>query len=98
MQSCIPTGVGSEQLRARWDALPEPARQYLRCAISGDVPTTRTARLKHDGFMRTAPNSRRSAEIDQGASLRWLAECVCFPYGFVGDSIQWEPFVFRPTS
>ena len=30
------------------------------------------------------------AEIDQGASLRWLAEMVWFPYGFAGDSIRWE--------
>jgi len=29
-------------------------------------------------------------EIDQGASLRWLAEAVSFPYAFVGDAIQWE--------
>jgi hypothetical protein len=31
----------------------------------------------------------RGAEIDQGASLRWLAECAWFPYAFVGDSIEW---------
>jgi hypothetical protein len=31
------------------------------------------------------------AEIDQGSRLRWLAECVWFPYGFVGDEIQWDP-------
>ncbi len=30
-------------------------------------------------------------EIDQGASLRWLAEAVWFPYAFVGDAIRWEP-------
>jgi Family of unknown function (DUF6544) len=29
-------------------------------------------------------------EIDQGASLRWLAENVWFPYAFVGDLIRWE--------
>jgi hypothetical protein len=29
-------------------------------------------------------------EIDQGASLRWLAEAVWFPYAFVGDAIRWE--------
>src|SRR3990172_7691540 len=33
----------------------------------------------------------RSAEIDQAARLRWLAECVWFPYGFVGKAIQWDP-------
>ena len=33
----------------------------------------------------------RSPEIDQGARLRWLAECVWLPYGFVGDGIAWEP-------
>jgi hypothetical protein len=30
-------------------------------------------------------------EIDQGALLRWLAEAVWFPYGFVGERIRWEP-------
>jgi hypothetical protein len=29
-------------------------------------------------------------EIDQGASLRWLAEAVWFPYAFVGDAIRWQ--------
>ncbi len=30
-------------------------------------------------------------EMDQGASLRWLAEAMWFPYAFVGDGICWEP-------
>jgi hypothetical protein len=30
------------------------------------------------------------AEIDQGSKLRWLGEAVWFPYGLVGDQIQWE--------
>jgi hypothetical protein len=30
-------------------------------------------------------------EIDQGASLRWLAEAVWFPYAFAGDAISWQP-------
>jgi hypothetical protein len=30
------------------------------------------------------------AQIDQGASLRWLAECAWFPYAFVGDAIEWQ--------
>ena len=30
-------------------------------------------------------------EMDQGASLRWLAEAVWFPYAFTGDAIRWEP-------
>lgn len=30
------------------------------------------------------------AQIDQGASLRWLAECAWFPYGFVGDTVAWD--------
>jgi hypothetical protein len=29
-------------------------------------------------------------EIDQGSRLRWLAENVWFPYGFVGDVIRWQ--------
>lgn len=29
-------------------------------------------------------------EIDQGASLRWLAEAIWFPYAFVGDAVRWE--------
>lgn len=30
------------------------------------------------------------AEIDQGATLRWLAEAAWFPYALVSDCIQWE--------
>lgn len=30
------------------------------------------------------------AEIDQGASLRWLTEAMWFPYAFVGDRIHWD--------
>jgi len=37
----------------------------------------------------------RGAEIDQGSSLRWLAECAWFPYAFVGDQIAWEPIDAR---
>jgi hypothetical protein len=29
-------------------------------------------------------------QIDQGSSLRWLAEAVWFPYALVGDAIRWE--------
>lgn len=140
--------AGPEQVRARWDALPEPVRQYLGYAIPPDSPAIRTARLKHDGFLRTAPDSRwfrvsgeeyftvakpgfvwratawpapplwfeardrlwsgrgemlvkmysiltivqaSGAEIDQGSKLRWLAESVWFPYGFVGNEIRWDP-------
>lgn len=138
--------VGPQQLRARWDSLPEPVRRYLHYAIPSDTPAIRTARLTHDGFLRTAPDSRwlrvdgeeyftvaapgflwhatarfsplfcfeardrllanrgemlvklystlrvvdaRSVEIDQGARLRWLAEAVWFPYGFVADNVRW---------
>ena len=28
-------------------------------------------------------------EIDQGASLRWLAESAWFPYALVGDAVSW---------
>lgn len=31
------------------------------------------------------------AEIDQGATLRWLAESAWFPYALVSDCIQWAP-------
>jgi hypothetical protein len=31
------------------------------------------------------------AEIDQGATLRWLAENIWFPFGLVSDPIEWEP-------
>lgn len=30
------------------------------------------------------------AQIDQGSSLRWLAECAWFPYAYVGDQVEWE--------
>ena len=140
--------IGSDQLNARWDALPEPVRRYLRYAIREGAPAIRTARLKHDGLFRTTPEQRWfpiegeqyftvarpgfvwkasiravpflwieardrlvsgrgnmlvklvstipiadavGAEIDQGSSLRWLAECAWFPYAFVGDQVQWEP-------
>jgi hypothetical protein len=29
-------------------------------------------------------------EIDQGASLRWLAEAIWFPYAFVADHVRWD--------
>jgi Family of unknown function (DUF6544) len=32
----------------------------------------------------------RGTELDQGAALRWLGECVWFPYGFVGDDVRWD--------
>jgi hypothetical protein len=142
------TIVGPNQLRARFNTLPEPVRRYLRYAIREDAPAIRTARLEHRGKFRTGPNERWLAikgtqhftvgepgfiwnatvlplpfisvrardsliagrgnmlvkvkafftiadasgpEIDQGSRLRWLAECVWFPYAFVGDSIEWEP-------
>jgi hypothetical protein len=144
--------VGSEQLRARWDGLPEPIRRYLRYAIPEGAPAIRTLRLKHNGFFRTKPDQAwfriegeqyftaaqpgfvwnasiwpvpflwveardcllsrrgnmlvkfvsilpiadaRGAEIDQGSSLRWLAECAWFPYAFVGDQAAWEPIDAR---
>jgi hypothetical protein len=31
-------------------------------------------------------------EIDQGSSLRWLAETAWFPYALVADAVRWEPF------
>jgi hypothetical protein len=33
----------------------------------------------------------KGPELDQGASLRWLAEAIWFPYAFVGDQVRWEP-------
>ena len=33
-------------------------------------------------------------ELDQGALLRWLAEAVWFPIGYVGDRIRWESIGF----
>jgi hypothetical protein len=30
-------------------------------------------------------------QIDQGATLRWLGECIWFPFGFVADCVEWEP-------
>ncbi len=34
-------------------------------------------------------------EIDQGASLRWLAEAMWFPFALVGARIHWEPVDHR---
>jgi len=36
-----------------------------------------------------------SPEIDQGARLRWLAECCWFPYAFVGTCVGWTPIDAR---
>ncbi len=30
-------------------------------------------------------------QIDQGARLRWLAECAWFPYAFAGPHVEWRP-------
>jgi hypothetical protein len=144
---CDTPSVGPEQLRLRWDSLPDPVQRYLRYAITENAPAIRTAHLTHDGLFRTAPNQRwfgirgeelfttgqpgfvwnamirpipmlwieardrlfcgrghmlvkilstftvadaRGPEIDQGSLLRWLAESMWFPYGFVGDQVEWE--------
>jgi hypothetical protein len=50
--------VGPDDLRRRWDTLPEPVRRYLQFAISPDTPAIRTARMTHDGSMRLTPNDR----------------------------------------
>jgi Family of unknown function (DUF6544) len=51
-------GIGSDRLNARWDALPEPVRRYLRYAIREGASAIRTARLRHDGLFRTTPEQR----------------------------------------
>ena len=56
--SASTAGVGPMQLSARWETLPEPVCRYLRYAISEGAPEIRTARLRHEGFMRTGPNAR----------------------------------------
>jgi hypothetical protein len=141
-------GVGPNDLRARWDGLPDPVRRYLRYAIDTGTPSLRTARMTHQGHFRPKPNLKwfridgvqyftvaspgfvwnasirpvpfvridacdsllagrgnmlvklaslipivnaQGAEIDQGARLRWLAECAWFPYGWLAESVRWEP-------
>lgn len=43
-------------------------------------------------FLSSIPIANASsAEIDQGATLRWLAESAWFPYALVSDCIQWDP-------
>lgn len=37
----------------------------------------------------------RGAEIDQGATLRWLAEAAWFPYALVSDAVEWQPIDTR---
>lgn len=54
------TSAGPHQMRARWDGLPDPVRKHLRYAIAPDAPAIRTARLKHGGTFRTAPDQRWS--------------------------------------
>jgi hypothetical protein len=36
-------------------------------------------------------------EIDQGSTLRWLAECCWFPYGFVSSFVEWTPIDARSS-
>jgi hypothetical protein len=57
--------AGSAQLSERWDTLPEPARRYLRYAISEGAPSIATARLKHDGFFRTKPGKWLAIEAEE---------------------------------
>jgi hypothetical protein len=43
-------------------------------------------------FLSAIPIANASgSEIDQGSTLRWLAECAWFPYAFVADCLQWAP-------
>lgn len=49
--------VGPEQLRTRWDGLPDPVRRYFGFAVDGRTPL-KTARLRHAGFFRTSPDQR----------------------------------------
>jgi hypothetical protein len=56
--SNVGISIGSDQLTARWDELPEPVRRYLRYAIREGASDIRTARLKHDGLFRTTPEQR----------------------------------------
>jgi uncharacterized protein DUF6544 len=140
--------VGTRELRARRDSLPDPVGRYLRYAISDGAPAISTVRMKHGGTFRTKPDQRwftikgqqyftaaqpgfvwnasiwplpflwieardcllgnhgnmlvklasvftiadaSGPEIDQGAALRWLAECAWFPYAFVGSQVEWTP-------
>jgi hypothetical protein len=52
-------------------------------------------RLRH-GDMLVKMNSlftianASGPEVDQGASLRWLAEAIWFPYGFIADCVHWD--------
>jgi len=44
--------------------------------------------VKLESFFSIADAS--GPELDQGASLRWLAEAVWFPYAFAGSMVRWE--------
>ena len=33
----------------------------------------------------------RGPQVDQGSSMRWLAETVWFPYATVSEAVHWEP-------
>jgi hypothetical protein len=56
--SSVGVSIGSEQLNARWGALPDPVRRYLRYAIRDGDSALGTAHLKHDGLFRTTPDQR----------------------------------------
>jgi hypothetical protein len=56
--SDAPPALGPEHLASRRDSLPDPVRRYLDYAIHRNAPAIRTARLQHDGFLRTKPNQR----------------------------------------
>jgi hypothetical protein len=52
------SGVGPEEMAARWDGLPEPVRRYLCFAVSPGVPRLRTVRVRHEGLFRTSPDAK----------------------------------------
>src|SRR4051794_20634567 len=57
LESCS-ASVGPDQMRLRWDGLPEPVRRYMRYSAPPRAPAIRTVHLKHDGFFRTKPDQR----------------------------------------
>lgn len=53
--------VEPDQLAARWDALPEPTRRYLRYAIPEGAPALGSVRLKHEGFLRSSRSTTKES-------------------------------------
>ena len=77
--------VGPDQLRARWEALPQPVRRYLRYAINEQAPAIRAAQL--DSKYREFGGFRIPTAVD----VSWKLEGGPFSYArFKVTSLEYK--------